>query len=323
MSDLSALVLGQASHAGAFRQVLADQAVGVLVGSAFPGVVRIGEVERDASSGFDALVIMELGAIVRRDGFDGTRVLPNQVDRPFGQDGGRTITQFSDQQPAGFALDQGHDAVLGACAHDGVDLPMTELGAGLDNCRPLADHALAGQPSAAVVGRVALPAALSGTAQKQVQVPTQTVIPPDVAVDGFMADPQKGPELQTPGDLLGAPQSKQALLDQREVGLGEMLVAPRPGSSSVGTFLRLARAVVTVISTAVARQLATDRARRPSKLPSHLGLAEPLHPESREPIPLLRGDLGVRHGAFLFLAEGDAPLSRITSLSGAAVALTL
>ncbi len=80
MSDLSALVLGLVSHAGAFRQVLADQAIGVLVGSAFPGVVRIGEVERDASSGLDALVIMELGAVVSGDGLDGVGMLSNQID---------------------------------------------------------------------------------------------------------------------------------------------------------------------------------------------------------------------------------------------------
>jgi hypothetical protein len=58
MSDLSAMMLCQGRHAGAFGQVLSDQAIGVLVGAAFPGVVGIGKVEGDAGSGFDALVIM-------------------------------------------------------------------------------------------------------------------------------------------------------------------------------------------------------------------------------------------------------------------------
>lgn len=323
MSDLSALVLGQVSHAGAFRQVLADQAIGVLVGSAFPGVVRIGEVERDASSGFDALVIMELGAVVSGDGLDGVGVLSNQIDSTRGQSGRGAIAQLPDHQPAGGALDHSHDAVLRSCSHDGIDLPVTELSASFDDSRSLGNHAFSGKPSAAVIGCVAFSPALPGTAQEKVQIAAQAMIPPDVAVDGFVADPQKRPKLQTPGDLLGAPQSKQALLDQRKVGLGEMPVPTRSGSPSVGSLLRLARTVMPVVSTAVACQLTTDRARRPSKLPSYLSLTEPLRPESREPIPLLRGDLGIRHRAFLFLAEGDAPLSRITSLSGGTVALTL
>jgi len=40
-----AVVLGEVSHALAFREVLAEQAVGVLVGAAFPGVMGRREVE--------------------------------------------------------------------------------------------------------------------------------------------------------------------------------------------------------------------------------------------------------------------------------------
>src|SRR5262249_18591914 len=40
--------LGVGGQVGAFGQVVADQAVGVLVGAALPGGVGVGEVDRDA-----------------------------------------------------------------------------------------------------------------------------------------------------------------------------------------------------------------------------------------------------------------------------------
>ena len=53
-----------------FGQVLADQAVGVLVGAALPGVMRIGEVERHAGGVLDPGVAVELGAVVGGDGLE-------------------------------------------------------------------------------------------------------------------------------------------------------------------------------------------------------------------------------------------------------------
>jgi len=44
-SDLAAGSLGKVSERSAFWQVLADEAVGVFVGAAFPRVMRSGEVD--------------------------------------------------------------------------------------------------------------------------------------------------------------------------------------------------------------------------------------------------------------------------------------
>ncbi len=48
--DAIAVVLGEVRHALAFREVLADQAVGVFVGPAFPGMVRRREINVRASA---------------------------------------------------------------------------------------------------------------------------------------------------------------------------------------------------------------------------------------------------------------------------------
>jgi hypothetical protein len=51
----------------ALGDVLANEAVGVLVGSAFSGVVRGREVEENAGQAFDLLVGVELGTVVYGD----------------------------------------------------------------------------------------------------------------------------------------------------------------------------------------------------------------------------------------------------------------
>ena len=49
MGDGVEIVLALLAEIGALGQVLADEAVGVLVGAALPGIVRIGEVDLDTA----------------------------------------------------------------------------------------------------------------------------------------------------------------------------------------------------------------------------------------------------------------------------------
>src|SRR5215475_671701 len=58
------LVLGVGAQVGAFGQVVADQAVGVLVGAALPGRVGVGEVDGDAGGDGEGGVGFHLGAAV-------------------------------------------------------------------------------------------------------------------------------------------------------------------------------------------------------------------------------------------------------------------
>ena len=70
LSDGIALCLGERGQGGALRQVLANQAVGVLVGTALPGVVGRGEVELETSLSLNGCVAVELGSVVGSDGLD-------------------------------------------------------------------------------------------------------------------------------------------------------------------------------------------------------------------------------------------------------------
>jgi hypothetical protein len=69
-SDGVALRLRQRSQRGALRQVLTNQAIGVFVGAALPGVIRSREVELQPRLLFNLFVAVKLGSVVRRDGLE-------------------------------------------------------------------------------------------------------------------------------------------------------------------------------------------------------------------------------------------------------------
>lgn len=56
--------LGKRFHALTLGQILANQAIGIFIGSSLPGVVRRGEVEFGLRLGLDLLVSVKLSAII-------------------------------------------------------------------------------------------------------------------------------------------------------------------------------------------------------------------------------------------------------------------
>ena len=61
------LGVGDGGEAGALGEVVADQAVGVLVGGALPGAVGVGEVDRDVGGSGEGGVLGHLAALVPGD----------------------------------------------------------------------------------------------------------------------------------------------------------------------------------------------------------------------------------------------------------------
>lgn len=111
MGNGIALMLGESRHAGAFGEVLADEAVGILVAAALPGVMRGRKVEEDSGPAFDLLVGMELGAVVGGDGLESPGVLHNKSDGPLVQFFLGAGPELADQHIAGSSLDEGHHTV--------------------------------------------------------------------------------------------------------------------------------------------------------------------------------------------------------------------
>ena len=110
IGDGVALELGERGEVRAFRKVLADEAVGVFVGAAFPGVVGSGEVDWDAQLSFDGFVGVEFSAVIGGDGFEPVFVWGEEFDGPFGGVFSGGARQFSDSNLAAEAIDDGDDA---------------------------------------------------------------------------------------------------------------------------------------------------------------------------------------------------------------------
>ena len=67
MGDGVTVALGQGGQGRTLGEVLSQEPVEVLVRPALPRVIRGREIERDAGGGLDRSVVVELGAVVRRD----------------------------------------------------------------------------------------------------------------------------------------------------------------------------------------------------------------------------------------------------------------
>ena len=124
------LGVGDIGEAGAFGEVLADQAVGVLVGGALPGAVGVGEVDRDVGGGGEVGVPGHLASLVPGDrGPYGS----GQVSDHGLQGGGDGLgvvagAQAVYEHEAAGALHQGDQGAAPAGADDQVALPVTRHG---------------------------------------------------------------------------------------------------------------------------------------------------------------------------------------------------
>ena len=67
MGERLAIGLGNPGHRDSFGDVLTDEAVKVLVGASFPGVIGGSEVALQGETLFQNLVVMELSAVVESD----------------------------------------------------------------------------------------------------------------------------------------------------------------------------------------------------------------------------------------------------------------
>ena len=117
--------------------------------------MRSGEVEGNAGGSLELRVVVELGAVVRRDGFESLRMPAHEAHRTAIRMLLGTSSELADHEVTGFAVDDGDEAVLITLADDGVDLPVTDLRAQFGGGRSLADVTFAGETTTAVVGAVA------------------------------------------------------------------------------------------------------------------------------------------------------------------------
>ena len=218
------------------------------------------EEEGNTGSVLDFLITVELGTVIRSDGFDVVTECVNDWDNALIQGIFGSVFELADDEVAGCALDQGEDAVLGAVAHDGIDLPVADGASGLDDRWSFGDVAFAGQAAAAVISAIALAALFGGTAKVAMQIAADSLVGPDMAIDGFMADQQDTVKAQVAGDLFRVPALAQVTMNDGKVTGVELGVTPSARAAIPGTAVRLAWPVMTIGGTGIAPKFTRDGA---------------------------------------------------------------
>ena len=121
-----AALLGQILHGCFLGQVLPDESVGVLIGASFPRVIRGAEIEFSAPFFLDCGVSVELGTVVRGDGFKHLRCPCDELVEPSICGGGGVVVELSNQRETTGPFNEREDA-MGCRSMDGVDFPMTKF----------------------------------------------------------------------------------------------------------------------------------------------------------------------------------------------------
>ena len=157
LCDGVALVLREVCHALSFGDVLSYQAVGVFVGSAFPGVIRSGEVEAGAGFLFDGRVAMELSSVIGCDRSDSSRLAANKpCCSPVNLRCGSCL-EFPEYGVASFSFDEAQQAWF-AWADHSIDLPVPDLFSVFDGSGSCGDVSFGSKTSAAIVTSVSFAA---------------------------------------------------------------------------------------------------------------------------------------------------------------------
>lgn len=140
---------GDLGQVGAFREVLAQEPVGVLVRAALPRRVGVAEVDGDAGGDGEAHVPGHLGSLVPGDrlaelvGQGGYGLAHGGVDAF----GGAAVLQVKEQDQACGALDERAHGTPAALAQDDVALPVPRDGAVVNLLGALSDHHHAREPA--------------------------------------------------------------------------------------------------------------------------------------------------------------------------------
>src|SRR5918996_5129566 len=172
---------------------------------------------------------MKLRAVVERQGSRPPHGAANKSDRPTVRLAHRALLEFADEHVPCLPIHEREHAVLVRAADHGVALEVTGARTVLGTRRPLGEHALAGQATAAVVAPIALAHLLDPLPQVAVQRASIPAILPDVAVNRLMTDREPAFQCESSGDLLGTPELLQAGHDQSPVFWREASVAARSG----------------------------------------------------------------------------------------------
>jgi hypothetical protein len=130
--------------------------------------------------------------------------------------------ELFDDGVAGFAFDQGEDAVMHVAAHHGVAFPVSDVLAQLDFGRPVADGSLAKEHAPGIVAAVALTPKLAQDPGVTPQISSASLVPVDLAIDRLVTDAQAALFPPHADNLFGAVPAANQAGHLRHVGGAEV-----------------------------------------------------------------------------------------------------
>lgn len=259
VSDARAETLSEVTERRTLGQVLSDEAIGVLVGAAFPGVMWSGEEDGGVESMFDGFVAVKLDSVVESDGAHGMGFMGEERDQASGGEVGGGPGQRADANHAALTLYDGSDAGR-ALTVNRVAFPVADPAPLCDDGGALLEHPLAREASSTVILPIAFAAPLLGAPQVGPEDATALFILPDPQVDRFVAHHGQPEAAQAAHDLFRTPAPPEQSPDQLEVTRAIASIAPRAATATVRLLHREHRAVEPVVGAVIASDLAPNGA---------------------------------------------------------------
>ena len=193
------------SEVRAFGEEVSNEAIGILIPTAFPCVIGRGKEDLGLQEVGGFPMSGELFAVVVREGVDVVAQRVQPMHRGAVRGLGCWTGQFRNGREQAFALDMGEQGAVALRPDDGVALPVTEPRLGCDNRGALSDvDAMRDHASTGMLGTT--PGIVLATpAQEPPEAAARARGVPDHSVDPFVAEchPTLGP--QPKADLLRAP----------------------------------------------------------------------------------------------------------------------
>ena len=156
--DLLQFFRGDGTQVTPLGKVLADQAIGIFVGSAFPGVVGMGEVHTGSQGLGDAFMLGAFGAIIEGQGMDTSAHGAQKLHGRPTEGLSGAVGECGEQGVAAFAFHPGDQHPAVPVADERIAFPVSDpaalihdRGAGVD-ADPVFKRPVPGTRSACAVG---------------------------------------------------------------------------------------------------------------------------------------------------------------------------
>ena len=290
--DVVYLRLGQRIEGRAFGHILANQPVGVLVESPFPGMVGMGKIDGRVQRLGDGGMVGKLLAVI-----GGNRLSVPLMGREQ-RNGGRCHVlglfggDFAQQGIARAPFDQRDERPGAPASHHQVDFPIADATFLFDDGRALVNANAVFNLASPIGFSIAFLAFLLTVTQMAIQHTARLTIGLDVLVDALRTQPKTTGRRQPTRNLLGTPlltQTRFDALDDRWRHLGRLRLG---ATTRQGFLVGLARPVAALPS--IAPQLPTNRRGRHRQRRGHALLSMSGFLQRVNLVSLILGQLVIR-----------------------------